>query len=80
MFSLFRFFATGKDISEIKDKNTIDKLYKKYRLKVMLAITVGYGLAYPLRLALNVDIYRNDGFGGPYSVEKTVKIEMRKSN
>ena len=48
------FFATGKDIPEIQDKNTVDKLYKKYRLKVMLAITVGYGLAYPLRLALNV--------------------------
>lgn len=48
------FFATGKDIPEIQDKKTVDKLYKKYRLKVMLAITVGYGLAYPLRLALNV--------------------------
>ena len=54
MFNPFRFFATGKDIPEIQDKNIIDKLYKKYRLNVMLAITVGYGLAYPLRLALNV--------------------------
>ncbi|MBC8402555.1 MAG: MFS transporter [Candidatus Marinimicrobia bacterium] len=54
MFNPFRFFATGKDIPEIQDKNVIDKLYKKYRLNVMLAITVGYGLAYPLRLALNV--------------------------
>jgi len=54
MFNPFRFFATGKDIPEIQDKKTIDKLYKKYRLHVMLAITVGYGLAYPLRLALNV--------------------------
>lgn len=25
---------------------------------------------------LTVDIYRNDGFGGPYSVEKSVKLEM----
>jgi len=54
MFSPLRFFATGKDKPEIQDKNTVDKLYKKYRLNVMLAITVGYGLAYPLRLALNV--------------------------
>ncbi len=54
MFNPFRFFATGKDMPEIQDKKTIDKLYKKYRLHVMLAITVGYGLAYPLRLALNV--------------------------
>ena len=54
MFNPFRFFATGKDLPEIQDKKTIDKLYKKYRLHVMLAITVGYGFAYPLRLALNV--------------------------
>ncbi len=54
MFNPFRFFATGKDLPEIQDKNVVDNMYKKYRLKVMLAITVGYGLAYPLRLALNV--------------------------
>lgn len=54
MTNPLHFFATGKDIPEIQDKKTVDKLYKKYRLKVMLAITVGYGLAYPLRLALNV--------------------------
>ncbi|MBC8402558.1 MAG: metallophosphoesterase [Candidatus Marinimicrobia bacterium] len=28
---------------------------------------------------LNVDIYRNDGFGGPYSIDRTVKLDMRKS-
>lgn len=28
---------------------------------------------------LNVDIYRNDGFGGPYSVKKTVKLDMQES-
>ena len=28
---------------------------------------------------LNVDIYRNDGFGGPYSIDKTVKLDMRES-
>ncbi len=54
MFNPLRFFATGNDIPEIQDQKTVDKLYKKYRLNVMLAITVGYGLAYPLRLALNV--------------------------
>lgn len=29
---------------------------------------------------LNVDIYRNNGFGGPYSVEETVKLDMKKSS
>lgn len=28
---------------------------------------------------LNVDIYRNDGFGGPYSVKETVKLDMQES-
>ncbi|MCK5102978.1 MAG: MFS transporter, partial [Cyclobacteriaceae bacterium] len=47
------FFSTGPDKPLIKDSNQVDSLYKKYRLRVMLAITVGYGLAYPLRLALS---------------------------
>ncbi len=29
---------------------------------------------------LNVDIYRNDGFGGPYSITRTVKLDMRESH
>ncbi len=49
----FRFFATGEDKPQIKDEGVVNKLYKKYRISVMLAITVGYGLAYPLRLALS---------------------------
>ncbi|MBU1100367.1 MAG: MFS transporter [Bacteroidetes bacterium] len=53
MKSILKFFARGKDIPVIKDKNVIDRLYKKYRWQVMVAITVGYGLAYPLRLALS---------------------------
>ncbi|MGB5847836.1 MAG: MFS transporter [Ignavibacteriaceae bacterium] len=49
----FKFFATGSDIAPIQDGNVVDSLYKKYRFRVMIAITVGYGLAYPLRLALS---------------------------
>jgi MFS transporter, OPA family, sugar phosphate sensor protein UhpC len=49
----FRFFATGQDKPLIQDSFEVNELYKKYRLMVMLAITVGYGLAYPLRLALS---------------------------
>ena len=25
---------------------------------------------------VNIDIYRNDGFGGPYSIHHTIKLEM----
>lgn len=53
MKKIFKFFATGSDRPQIEDEMTVNSLYKKYRLKVMLAITVGYGLAYPLRLALS---------------------------
>ncbi len=49
----FKFFATGPDSTPIKDGEVVDSLYKKYRFRVMIAITVGYGLAYPLRLALS---------------------------
>ena len=49
----FKFFATGPDRALIQDGNVVDSLYKKYRFRVMFAITVGYGLAYPLRLALS---------------------------
>jgi len=54
MNKIFRFFTTGEDKPLIQDKSIIDRLYKKYRLSVMLTITVGYGFAYPLRLALNM--------------------------
>ncbi|MBN2013533.1 MFS transporter [candidate division KSB1 bacterium] len=50
---LFRFFSTGINLPLLTDKQEIDKRYKKYRLNVMLAVTLGYGLAYPLRLALS---------------------------
>lgn len=53
MKKILRFFATGPDKPLIENQDEVDSLYKKYRLKVMLAITVGYGLAYPLRLALS---------------------------
>ena len=48
------FFATGADQIEISDKGEIDRLYGRHRLRVMLAITLGYGLIYTCRLALGV--------------------------
>jgi len=53
MKRILNFFATGEAVPLIEDKNKINALYKKYRWQVMIAITVGYGLAYPLRLALS---------------------------
>ncbi|MDZ7260922.1 MAG: MFS transporter [candidate division KSB1 bacterium] len=50
----FRFFATGKDKPLIDDQQQIDRLYKRHRLYIMLAITLGYSFVYTCRLALSV--------------------------
>lgn len=47
-------FTTGPVRPAITDKAEIDHLYPKYRLRVMLGITLGYGLIYTCRLALGV--------------------------
>ncbi|WP_219339701.1 MFS transporter [Luteimonas salinisoli] len=51
---ILKFFATGVDRPEIGDRAAIDRLFRKHRLRVMLAITLGYGLIYTCRLALGV--------------------------
>jgi OPA family sugar phosphate sensor protein UhpC-like MFS transporter len=50
----FRVFATGEDRPPIDDQTLIDRLYKRHRLRIMLAITIGYGLVYTCRLALSM--------------------------
>jgi OPA family sugar phosphate sensor protein UhpC-like MFS transporter len=54
MNGLLKFFAVGKEKPRITDRTLVDKLYKRYRLNIMLAITIGYGIAYTCRLALSV--------------------------
>jgi MFS transporter, OPA family, sugar phosphate sensor protein UhpC len=54
MNALFRVFATGPDAEPIADRGVVDRLYRHHRLRVMLAITGGYGLIYTCRLALGV--------------------------
>ncbi len=54
MNKLFRFFATGADKPLIQDQGRINALYKKHRISLMLAITIGYGIAYTCRLGLSV--------------------------
>ena len=51
--ALFRFFAVGKARPMIEDPAEIDRTYRHHRKCIMLAITVGYGVAYTCRLALN---------------------------
>jgi OPA family sugar phosphate sensor protein UhpC-like MFS transporter len=54
MVSVLRHFATGPDAEPLTDRHRIDSLYRRHRLRVMLAITAGYGLIYTCRLALGV--------------------------
>ena len=50
----FKIFATGADEPLLEDQSQIDRLYKRHRVRIMLAITIGYGLVYTCRLALSV--------------------------
>jgi OPA family sugar phosphate sensor protein UhpC-like MFS transporter len=50
----FLWFATGPDKPLLASKQEIDKLYKLHRFRIMVAITIGYGLVYTCRLALSV--------------------------
>jgi OPA family sugar phosphate sensor protein UhpC-like MFS transporter len=52
--SLFRRFLTGEHQPLIEDPQLIDSLYKRHRLRIMLAITIGYGIVYTCRLALSM--------------------------
>ena len=54
MTALLRFFATGADQPLAHDAATIDALYRRHRLRIMIAITLGYGVIYTCRLALGV--------------------------
>jgi OPA family sugar phosphate sensor protein UhpC-like MFS transporter len=47
-------FASGADRPERADREQVDRLYRRHRLRILIAITLGYGLAYTCRLALSV--------------------------
>jgi len=47
-------FATGPDRAPIQESTRVDSLYRHHRLRIMIAITVGYGFVYTCRLALSV--------------------------
>src|ERR1035438_3640198 len=44
-----RYFATGEDRPLLTDTKLIDRLYKRNRIFVMTAITLGYGIAHMCR-------------------------------
>lgn len=51
--ALLSLFAPGPDASP-RPAGEVDALYRRYRFRVMMAITAGYGIAYTCRLAINV--------------------------
>lgn len=52
--SLARMFAPGPDAPPIADPSRVDELYRRHRLRIMLAITLGYGISYTCRLTLGL--------------------------
>lgn len=54
MNAVLRYFAAGPDASALTDPGRIDRLYRRNRTGIMLAITLGYGLGYTCRLGLSV--------------------------
>jgi len=53
MTNPLRYFATGADAPPLRDRELIDRLYRRNRIAVMLSITLGYGIAYTCRLGLS---------------------------
>ena len=51
---ILRFFAAGPDGPPVKDPALVNRLYKRRRVSVMIAITLGYGISYTCRLGLSV--------------------------
>ena len=54
MKALLRSFATGAEAPRIEQQSEVDRLFRSNRIRVMLAITIGYGLIYMCRLAIGV--------------------------
>lgn len=47
-------FASGADQPPLADRPTVDRMYRYHRRRILIAITLGYGIAYTCRLALSV--------------------------
>ncbi|OHB48580.1 MAG: sugar phosphate sensor protein [Planctomycetes bacterium GWF2_41_51] len=51
---LLDYLKPAKPIEPIKDVGAINKLFRKYRLNIIFAMTLGYGFYYTCRLGLSV--------------------------
>lgn len=54
MTGLVDLLRSGPDRPLLADAGEVDRLYRRHRMRIMLAITIGYGIAYTCRLALSV--------------------------
>ena len=54
MNAILRAFAPGPEAPRIADPGVVDRLYRSNRVRVMLAITIGYALIYMCRLAIGI--------------------------
>jgi OPA family sugar phosphate sensor protein UhpC-like MFS transporter len=52
--SLFALFAPPPPKPEIEDRAEVDRLYRRYRLQMILALTFGYGISYTCRNGLSL--------------------------
>jgi len=52
--SLLAAFTAGPAAPPIADASQVDALYRRHRFRILVAITLGYALAYTCRLALSV--------------------------
>ena len=54
MNRLLAFLGPGPDAPPLASREAIDALYRRHRFRIMVAITLGYGLSYTCRLAIGV--------------------------
>ena len=54
MRQLLAAYATGPARPAVADSSQVDALYRRHRIRVIIAITAGYAIAYTCRLALSV--------------------------
>jgi OPA family sugar phosphate sensor protein UhpC-like MFS transporter len=51
---LLGWIAPGREAELIGDQGAIDDLYRRHRFRIIVAITLGYGLSYTCRVAIGV--------------------------
>jgi OPA family sugar phosphate sensor protein UhpC-like MFS transporter len=51
---MLRTLAAGEERAPIEGAGRIESLYRRHRVRIMVAITFGYAIAYTCRLAINV--------------------------